>query len=161
VTIKTHIRPMSLRDIPAVAELADSLPPAPHWPHDTYQFVLDSSNLPQRIALVADGPDRSLAAFAIASIVGSESELESIAVAPRFQRRGIARELIHRLTVQLREKAVTKIFLEVRASNQPARNLYSSLGFSVSGRRKSYYSDPPEDAVVLELSLVPADASLA
>ena len=144
---------MSPEDVSAVMALADSLPTAPHWRRDTYDFALDSASRPQRVALVVEDPDGVLAGFAVASITGPEAELESIAVSPRFQRQGVARSLFNRLAALLRERGLQAVFLEVRASNQPARSLYGSLGFSQSGCRKAYYADPPEDAVVLRLDL--------
>jgi ribosomal-protein-alanine N-acetyltransferase len=48
----------------------------------------------------------------------------------------------------VRQRKVTRVFLEVRESNAAARALYEKCGFQISGRRKSYYSDPAEDAVL-------------
>jgi len=153
MSAELRIRAMMPADIPAVTALADLLPAAPHWPQSTYQVALHPVSQPERIALVAEDSDGALAGFAIASIVGSESELESIAVAPRFQRQGVASALFRRLAALLRERAAGAVFLEVRASNQPARNLYCSLGFTESGHRKAYYADPPEDAIVLRFGV--------
>jgi len=151
MSAELRIRAMMPADIPAVTALADLLPAAPHWPQSTYQVALHPVSQPERIALVAEDSDGALAGFAIASIVGSESELESIAVAPRFQRQGVARSLFSRLAAHLGERAVRTLFLEVRASNLPARSLYRSLGFAESGCRKAYYADPPEDAIVMRM----------
>jgi ribosomal-protein-alanine N-acetyltransferase len=85
--------------------------------------------------------------FLIAVVVEPEAELESIAVAR--QRRGTGRRLMQALVEQLEQAGVTRIFLEVRASNQAARGLYQALGFSETGRRRAYYADPVEDAVLM------------
>ncbi len=148
-----RIRAMSPADIPAVLVLAESLATAPHWPQSNYEFALNPANLPERIGLIADGADGATAGFAIASITGFESELETIAVATVFQRRGVARGLFARLAAQLAMRDVQTVFLEVRASNEAALELYRALGFAESGRRKGYYADPPEDALVFRIRL--------
>ena len=147
------IRAMLPADIPAVVALAQSLPTAPHWPESTYEFALDPASQPLRIALLSESPDGTPAGFAIASITGRESELETIAVASPFQRQSVARGLFGRLTKLLVERNVQSVFLEVRASNLAALELYRALGFAESGRRKGYYASPPEDALVFRIQL--------
>lgn len=146
------IRPMTAEDIPAVMALADALPEAPHWPRNVYQTALHPGS-PGRVVLIAQAPGGSLAGFAVASWTGPEAELESIAVAPAWQRRRVAHSLFMSLAAYLRGRLAESVFLEVRVSNRPARNLYRSLGFAEAGRRKAYYTDPTEDAVVLRLDL--------
>lgn len=148
-----RIRAMRPGDIPAVAALAAELPTASHWPQDTYELALDPINLPERIALVAEAADSTPAGFAIASILGAESELESIAIACRFQRQGVARGLLMQLTARLARRNIQTLFLEVRASNEAALELYRAVGFAESGRRRGYYGDPVEDALVLRMQL--------
>jgi ribosomal protein S18 acetylase RimI-like enzyme len=55
-----------------------------------------------------------------------------------------------------RETNSERVFLEVRESNQAARAFYARLGFEQSGRRKLYYANPPEDAVLYRLTLNPS-----
>lgn len=153
MTARVQIRPMTPADIPAVVALADSLPAAPHWPASTYEAALNPAGLPPRIAQVAECHDAEVAGFVIVSLAGSEAELESIAVASGLQRQGIARALLRRLVSHLSGVGIRELFLEVRASNQPARCLYLSLGFQESGRRPGYYANPPEDALVMSLQI--------
>jgi ribosomal-protein-alanine N-acetyltransferase len=77
--------------------------------------------------------------------------LESIAVAGEFQRRGVARELFSGLIGVLGRSGVEEIMLEVRAGNGVALGLYRSVGFVEEGRRRGYYADPVEDAVLMRL----------
>jgi len=63
------------------------------------------------------------------------------------------------LLVQARQTNSDAVFLEVRESNTAARRLYQKLGFEETGRRKSYYSNPVEDAVLYTRHLVPARIS--
>ena len=82
-----------------------------------------------------------------------QAELESIAVAPESQRRGLGQSLFHALAAELKAAGVGEFALEVRASNQPALAFYQSLGFAKAGLRPGYYADPIEDAVLMSLAL--------
>jgi len=88
-----------------------------------------------------DGAVRGWAA--VRSLGGGESELLQVEVAEGYRRRGLASAL-------LAAALDGTVFLEVRESNAAAIALYSTLGFLVTGRRKDYYSGPPEDALVME-----------
>ena len=82
------------------------------------------------------------------SVMG-EADMMNIAVSSQYRRMGIAQELVERLVAALREKDVYSLTLEVRASNEPAKALYSKLGFQQVGRRPNYYRNPKEDALIL------------
>ena len=82
------------------------------------------------------------------SVMG-EADMMNIAVSSQHRRMGIAQELVERLVAALREKDVYSLTLEVRASNEPAKALYSKLGFLQVGRRPNYYRNPKEDALIL------------
>jgi ribosomal-protein-alanine N-acetyltransferase len=107
---------------------------------------------PRRIALVAEAVG-AVAGFAVASLLPPEAELETIAVASKAQRQGLARRLFAELAAELVAVRIADVFLEVRASNQPALGLYRGLGFAETGRRVRYYHDPVEDAVLMRLRL--------
>jgi len=94
-----------------------------------------------------------VAGFIVASLLPPQAELEIIAVAPQFQRRGQARRLFTALAVELRTGQSAELLLELRASNLPALAFYRSLGFTEAGRRPRYYHDPIEDALLMRLRL--------
>jgi ribosomal-protein-alanine N-acetyltransferase len=98
------------------------------------------------------GETCDLFAFLVAHRVDAEWELENMAVAVSVRGRGIGTLLLRELIGQARVQGGSKIFLEVRASNQNARGLYEKVGFEEAGLRKSYYSDPREDAILYHLS---------
>jgi [ribosomal protein S18]-alanine N-acetyltransferase len=75
-----------------------------------------------------------------------EHELLDLAVAPDFRRQGIGRALV----MAWLERAKGEVFLEVRPSNQGARQFYKSLAFEEVGGRPDYYRDPSEAAIVLK-----------
>lgn len=151
---EARVRRMTAADLDRVIDLAQLLSQAPHWPRMAYLDALNPENVPRRIALVAEEAGH-VAGFAVASLrAGSQplqAELETIAVARQFQRRGVARQLLSVLANELRQEQVKDLLLEVRASNHAALALYRSLGFSEAGRRPRYYVDPIEDAILMFL----------
>jgi [ribosomal protein S18]-alanine N-acetyltransferase len=147
-----RIRAMTEADLDAVLAIAAALPSAPHWPRDAYGAALDSEVWPQRMALVAE-PAGSVVGFAVAILVAGEGEVESIAVAPGWQRRGIGMSLLHELQRALAAAGAVAIVLEVRESNRAAASLYAQAGFREVGRRGGYYRDPVEDAVLMQLEV--------
>jgi ribosomal-protein-alanine N-acetyltransferase len=164
----TYIRRMTPADLDQVIALAASVENAPHWPRSAYLAALDPEAAPLRMALVAEAPRAGVAdpsvkssplgrgvvaGFAVASLLAAQAELESIAVAPQFQRRGLARLLFAELVAELRTARATEVILEVRASNLPALGLYRRLGFVETGRRPRYYADPDDDAILVGLGL--------
>ena len=90
----------------------------------------------------------------VAGYVGSqtvmdETDMMNVAVHPDFRRQGIAEALVNGLVDQLKAMGSHCLTLEVRASNAPAIALYEKLGFSEIGRRRNYYRNPREDALIL------------
>ena len=145
---------MARADLGRVIAIEQRLHEAPHWPMDAYLSALDEKSVPRRVSLVAEDPETGVVVgFAVASLVGPQAELETIAVAAEGQRRGVARRILAALAEELKQSQVREITLEVRASNQPALAFYRSTGFNETGRRMRYYVDPVEDAVLLSLGL--------
>jgi ribosomal-protein-alanine N-acetyltransferase len=151
---EVHVRRMNAADLDRVVELAESLESAPHWPRPAYLAALDPSRVPQGIALVAeDESTREVVGFLVASLLPPQAELESIAVAAAGQRRGLGKLLFAYLLTELNRAEIREIILEVRASNRQAMKFYQAHGFIETARRKGYYADPIEDAVLLARTL--------
>ena len=90
----------------------------------------------------------------VAGYIGSQTVMEetdmmNVAVHPDFRRQGIAEALVSGLVEHLKAMGSHCLTLEVRASNAPAIALYEKLGFAEIGRRKNYYRNPREDALIL------------
>lgn len=151
--ISPQIRLMSAADLAQVLEIAASLPELPHWPESAYLAALDPASTPRRIALVAVTEPDFIEGFAVASLLPSQAELESIGVAARNQRKGLGRLLLNGLFDRLQVGGVIEITLEVRESNRAALAFYRSAGFGQTGLRRAYYTDPIEDAVLMRLKL--------
>lgn len=146
---------MTAADVTRVVEIAASLPQAPKWPHSAYLSALSPEASTRRIALVAAGrQDEDIQGFLVAIVLPPQAELESIAVVPGSQRRGLGRMLFDALVDQVRLSGVSEIVLEVRASNRAAVAFYRSAGLLQSGLRRAYYVDPVEDAALMSFPVV-------
>lgn len=145
--MKPRIVPMTARHLPAVAELERVCFPADPWSEALYWAALDN---PAVAVLLALGEDGALLGYAVLSTVLDEGNLDNIAVAPEARRRGVADALLSVVTGFGREH-LSRLMLEVRASNAPAIALYEKYGFAAVGRRKNYYDAPREDAVLMTL----------
>jgi ribosomal-protein-alanine N-acetyltransferase len=84
-----------------------------------------------------------------------EIHVTNVAVHPARRRLGIGRALLRSVLDDARRRAVRVVALEVRPSNLEARALYESFGFRVVGRRRGYYYDTGEDALIMEAGLRP------
>lgn len=109
-----------------------------------------SSELKNKLALWLVAKENGTVAGYIGSqTCGEESDVMNVAVHPDFRRRGIAEALVNALVEELKAIGSHCLTLEVRASNVPAIALYEKMGFSEIGRRKNYYRNPREDALIL------------
>jgi ribosomal-protein-alanine N-acetyltransferase len=89
--------------------------------------------------------------FAVVQFVVDEASLLNIAVEPTQQKQGIGRLLLDEVLAQASAKKATTVFLEVRASNQRAIQMYQQAGFNEMGLRKNYYpsANGKEHAVMM------------
>ena len=87
--------------------------------------------------------------YLLCYFAGGEAELLSIATAKDFRRRSLARQLLSEAFSILKGKGITRMVLEVREHNTAALGLYRTLGFTEAGRRKHFYDNPREDAVIM------------
>jgi ribosomal-protein-alanine N-acetyltransferase len=148
------IRTASPDDVPAIRALEQQADTAAHWAERDYD-ALFADDAPARIVLVATDLNdvAAVLGFLIARCAADGWEMENVVVGPKERNRGIASEMMRELLTRAREAAATSVLLEVRESNAAARRLYEKLGFSVQGRRRQYYRDPNEDALLLQLPI--------
>jgi [ribosomal protein S18]-alanine N-acetyltransferase len=159
------IRRAQPADLLAIFELDRESPTAAHWSRQRYESLLAAGQL-ERLTWIAQdenknespsekagGKHESIVGFLVARRIGEDWELENIAVSENARRRGFAMLLLNELIACVKSHHGAGIFLEVRESNQSARALYKKTGFAETGRRKGYYNDPAEDAIVCQLRL--------
>jgi len=111
-------------------------------------------NEPRSISYQVAAASGEMAAFAFVLLnTDGTAHLTTIGVAPEHRRRGLATKLLNHLDEVLRIKGVSTIVLELRVSNQGARQLYNEAGYSLVNRLTKYYSDG-EDCFLMVKSLV-------
>ena len=144
-TVAWKIRPFRADDGPAISDILRDSVEAAQWPPESYAKL---ANLHGGIVLVCIAND-VVVGFVAARQTADEAEILNIAVQPDFRRKGIASALLRAALDQFLISGVARVFLELRESNLPARELYQRHGFVPSGRRKGYYRHPTEDALCM------------
>jgi len=145
------IRRMTLQDLDAVVDIEQKTFPRP-WTRENYQYEIEQ-NVAARY-LVAENRG-NVVGYAGAWIIIDESHITNIAVDPQHRGQGIGRLLITGLLQYLSNLGAAYSTLEVRESNETAIALYKSLGFICVGRRKKYYEDNREDALIMVCDSLP------
>ena len=141
--IALKVRAFRPADESAIAEILQEASEAAHWPPESYAKLAES---PAGIVLLCE-VNAQVTGFLAARQAADEAEILNIAVRRDFRRKGVASTLLLAAFDTFRRSAIARVFLELRESNHPARALYERHGFVLSGRRKSYYRDPAEDAL--------------
>ena len=152
-----HIERMTEHDLLEVVEI-EEMCGLSRWGWAAYHGELVHGR--GRLLLVArghgaagDSGDVRLAGFVASRLVADELHINNIAVRPAYRRRGLGGALLHAVMKEGLRLGARLAVLEVRAANRAAQALYESYGFRVVGRRGGYYSEPPEDALVMRAAL--------
>ena len=153
------VRRASAGDLSAVFQLDRAVAEAPHWPEAEYAVILDqfcADKSVSRCFFVAV-LEKTIVGFAIGKAIGTGpsglAELESVAVDSAARRRGGGAALCRAVIDWSRERGVRELQLEVRAGSDGPIALYRRLGFVEFGRRKAYYRERGEDALLMRLEL--------
>ena len=94
-------------------------------------------------------PGSPVAAFCACWLVVDELHINTIAVGPDYRRQGLATALMRHILGEVAREGIRRATLEVRQSNEAARQLYEHLGFTVAAVRPGYYTQPVEDALIM------------
>jgi [ribosomal protein S18]-alanine N-acetyltransferase len=148
-----RLRRLGYSDLPSVISIERRSFPTP-W--SLAMFVLELSK-PSGICLAAEDSE-GLIGYLVCARYDDVWHLMNVAVHPDHRRRGIATELIEKLFDEA--GAGARFTLEVRVSNSPAIEMYRRFGFRSAGRRRRYYHDNGEDALIMWLEAA-EPASLA
>lgn len=118
------------------------------WTLEAYQRELDSPNS-DLIGLVNPFAPNSLLGVGCLWAILEEAHITILAVHPQYQRQGFGQALLYGLLSVAEQRNLERATLEVRVSNSSAIALYQKFGFKTAGRRKGYYKDTGEDALIL------------
>jgi [ribosomal protein S18]-alanine N-acetyltransferase len=136
------VRPMASGDVDEAQAVLKECPEASMWSKEN---LLASAS--GGIALVAE-LDGSFAGILIGRLAADELEIQNLAVGKAWRRRSAATQLVTELVARACSAGAKQVYLEVRASNEAAIALYTRMGFRECGRRRGYYRDPQEDAIL-------------
>lgn len=175
--ISIQIRPMTATDLEEVLQIDRASFTLP-WPASAYRHEIENNqlslcyvaetttveqsapNLAQQAESkpivgrkIVDRPivDRQVVGLIVVWLIMDEAHIATIATHPDFRQRGIARRLLAESLRHSQQRQATSATLEVRASNLAAQELYARFGFEVVGRRRRYYRDNQEDALLMTL----------
>ena len=143
------VEPMQSQDLDevlAIERASFSMP----WSRGAFLYELEENRV-ARCYVVRDAT--RVVGYICLWEVADEMHVTNIAVHPEARRRGIGRLLLTSILAEARRQGTRIVLLEVRPSNIEARGLYESFGFRVVGRRRGYYYDTGEDALVMEVAV--------
>ena len=145
---KIRIEPFRPEDLDAIMEIEDCSFTAP-WSRKSYEDLWPQKSIDVWVAWQGD----VLVGYYLVQTAKFEQELHTFAVKSEFRRRGIGRQMMDHMLEKARGRGVEYIYLQVRPSNQEAKELYKFFGFVGIGMRRNYYRDNSEDALVMGLKL--------
>ncbi len=144
------IRAMTEEDLEEVLRIERLSFPQP-WSREAYRREISQ---PFSVYVVAEDGE-GVVGYAGMWVILDEAHLTTLAVDPEKRREGIGERLLAHMEEEARRRGATTMLLEVRPSNRPALALYEKKGFSLWGRRRRYYSDNQEDALLMGKVLQP------
>ena len=145
-----RIVPMTAAHLDQVADLERACFPEDPWSRRLFEEVLEGERSAALIALAEDG---RLLGYLVFTVVLDEGSVDNIAVWHGARQQGIATALLETLHYFARQWGLSFLSLEVRPSNMGAAALYQKMGYQEVGRRKNYYLNPREDAIIMRWEL--------
>lgn len=136
---------MRRADVPVVAEMEAATFTMP-WSAATFRALLRRRDVD---ALIANAAAGDVVGYTVAWGVYEQGELANLMVVPELLGSGLGRRLLAAVLGRLEARGIRQVFLEVREGNVRARRFYERNGFREVGRRRHYYVEPDEDALVL------------
>jgi ribosomal-protein-alanine N-acetyltransferase len=143
------VEPMTVGDLPGVLAI-ERMSFTTSWSEANFRHEIEDNPLAWNLVGRAQGV---VVAFACAHLVVDELMINDLAVDSSVRRRGIGSVLLRHLLEGARVRGCRRATLEVRPSNAPARALYEAFGFEIVGRRRGYYADTGEDALLMARAL--------
>ncbi|MGF1494977.1 MAG: ribosomal protein S18-alanine N-acetyltransferase [Microcoleaceae cyanobacterium] len=141
-----ELRPLTPEQLTAAVQL-DQACLGGLWTLEGYRRELESPN--SDLMTWFDHQNQSVIGLGCLWAILEEAHITVLAVHPDYQGRGLGQALLYALLKSAKQRQLERATLEVRASNQVALTLYEKFGFRLAGRRKRYYQNPQEDALIL------------
>ena len=147
-----RMHPADLADVLVIERASFSMP----WSRGAFLYEIQQNRV-ARCRVMREGG--TIVGYLCVWEIADEIHVTNVAVHPTRRRQGVARALLVGLLAEAQARDLRLIVLEVRPSNREAITLYESFGFRVTGRRRGYYYDTGEDALVMEARF-PVDSSV-
>ncbi|HUV13803.1 MAG TPA: ribosomal protein S18-alanine N-acetyltransferase [Acidobacteriota bacterium] len=141
---EAEIVPMVRSDLGSVCSLENRSFQTP-WDRQSFEVSISHSNSAAWVARHRG----QIVGYLIAFLRGHELLIANLAVEDKHRRSGLASRLISHILAEAASQGLRYAVLDVRESNAGAINLYSRFGFRVIGKRRGYYSSPPEDGLIM------------
>jgi len=138
----TKLRPMHIRDLFWVLQIENACFPSP-WPKEEFVTELTNNRFAHYFVAICD---KKIVGFIGLWLIFEEAHITTIAVLPAYQKMGIGKSLLNFGEMLAKGAKCTKMILEVRVSNETARQFYINSGFKHNRIKKNYYTHNHEDA---------------
>jgi ribosomal-protein-alanine N-acetyltransferase len=148
LVVQGIVRDMNMDDINNIMEI-EKISFIDSWSEKMFQEIIFS---PISRGFIVEY-DKTLVGYTVLYAVDVEAHIMNFAVSPAKRKQGFGRQLLAQAIAFLKEIDISECYLEVREENRDAQRLYKNFGFEVIGRRKKYYSETGEDALVMQLLL--------
>ena len=158
-TSSVTVRFADRQDMDRIIEIERSWVHLSHWSLDAYRRLLNEGSLTTSLVAESEGldpgarPSGRIVGFVIFHATESTAEIYNIAVERGHARLGVGSALMRSVIERARADGSRKLTLEVRKSNTGAIRFYQAFGFAITGERPRYYSNPVEDAYLMERDL--------
>ena len=143
----------TLEDLEAILQIEQHSFSVP-WSRKSFEAELQGNEFSVVLAARyggSSGQASSLVGYICFWLVFDELRFLNLAISPKWRRQGLGSQLVARAIALGLSKGTERGLLEVRESNEAAQALYHKLGFRVYAKRKSYYTNPDEDAILMSL----------
>jgi ribosomal-protein-alanine N-acetyltransferase len=143
-----QIVPMKPQHIKKIAEIGVKSG-FTNWNEEDYQREIECKDSQCLVIVLAGAAEKSVIGFSLTRLIPPEAEILNIAVEESYRKRGMGTALLNKIISELCIRRIELVWLEVRVSNLAAKNMYIKKGFGLAGTRRSYYSNPVEDAELM------------
>jgi len=155
------LRTATLDDLDAIMQLETSTFGTDAWSTESMRAELANPHAQYLVATALPGEEIVGYAGLLAPRRSEQADIQTIAVAPEARRGGLGRAMMNALIVEAKGRGAREVFLEVRADNPAAKNLYDDLGFESLAVRPGYYQPDNVDAIVMRLTVPTPTIELA
>ena len=146
--INMKIELLTKKDAPCVAKIEQECFSTPFKESDILEYL---DNPIWHFYVAKD--EKEVLGYISFTVILDECQIVNVATSPAYRKMGVGKALIGKMLGYAKENGISKVFLEVRESNAPAIGLYKSFGFYAAGISKNHYSQPSENALLMNLEI--------